>query len=412
MELYLNWTKPLTFISEYLKSQSLRCDLKWQKRLPIGLPIRLRAASLTAVESHVNKSVISREIQSGQRMLFLDALRAFASVMILLHHFALYPPLCTHAEPILGSVVQWFHNYARFTQVFFVVGGYVMACSLSARSWNLAAVGHFLIRRYCRLGIPYLAAIVIAIVACAFARGWVPDDVLGMPPTLPQFVAHLFFLQDFLGYEHLSAGVWFVCINFQMGLIYVAMLFLRDALTRWLGYPAGDARTCVPMIAGWVISVFSLFFFNLHSDWDSWAIYFFPYFFMGIAVHRALQSKRFEAGFWFYIFVVVVAMAFGWRWRLASALIVGLLLFGVGKSGLGACWPKSRLIARMGQVSYSLFLVHFPVLIAVATVWERLGWTSPAYAVVGLFAAFLASAAAAFAFHRYIEIPVAGLLRK
>jgi peptidoglycan/LPS O-acetylase OafA/YrhL len=376
------------------------------------LPIRLRAASLKPLESHVHKSVILKENQSGQRMLFLDALRAFASVMILLHHFALYPPLCTNAEPILGSVVQWFHNYARFTQVFFVVGGYVMACSMSARSWDFAAVRHFLIRRYCRLGIPYVAAIVLAIVACAFARGWLPDDVLGLPPTLPQFVAHLFFLQDFLGYEHLSAGVWFVCINFQMGLIYVAMLFLRDALTRWLGYPTGDSRTHVPMIAGWMISVFSLFFFNLHPDWDSWAIYFFPYFFMGIVVHHALQSKRFEAGFWFYIFVVAVAMAFGWRWRLASALIVGLLVFGAAKSGLGNCWPKSRLIARMGQVSYSLFLVHFPVLIVVATVWERLGWTSPAYAVVGLFTAFLASVATSFAFHRYIEIPVAGLFRK
>jgi peptidoglycan/LPS O-acetylase OafA/YrhL len=345
-------------------------------------------------------------------MLFLDALRAFASVLILLHHFALYPPLCDNAEPIIGSVIDWFRDYARFTQVFFVVGGYVMARTMSARSWGLPRVGTFLIQRYCRLGIPYLAAILLAIAACAFGRGWLPGDVVGATPTFPQIVAHLFFLQEFLGYEHLSAGLWFVCINFQLGLIYAIMLCLRDAITRWLGSPRGAPSTDVPMIAGWVLSLFSLFYFNLHSKWDSWAIYFFPYFFMGIVVHRALQNRRSNAGFWIYVIVVVVAMAFDWRWRLVSAVVVGLLLFGTGITGVATRWPKSRLIARMGKVSYSLFLVHFPVLIIIATIWEKFGWNSPCQAVAGLFAAFLASVVAAFFFHRYIELSAADLSRK
>lgn len=345
-------------------------------------------------------------------MLFLDALRAFASVMILLHHFALYPPLTKHAEPLLGPVLDWFHNYARITQVFFVVGGYVMARSMSGQAWCMPAVKRFLIRRYCRLGIPYLGAILLAIAACAFARGWLPDEVIGTPPSVPQFVAHVFFMQEFLGYEHLSAGVWFVCINFQLGFIYAAMLWLRDTLPRWSGAPAGAPRTDVPMIAGWALSIISLFYFNLYPNWDSWAIYFFPYFFMGVVIHRALRNKRSEAGFWIYLIVVVIAMAVGWRWRLVNAVVVGLLLFGAEKSGLATHWPKNRLVARMGQVSYSLFLVHFPVLIMVATVWERLHWTSPPMAVAGLLTAFLASVAVSFAFYRYIEHPAAGLSRR
>jgi peptidoglycan/LPS O-acetylase OafA/YrhL len=166
------------------------------------------------------------------------------------------------------------------------------------------------------------------------------------------------------------------------------------------------------MIAGWALSVFSLFYFNLHPNWNSWAIYFFPYSFMGIAIHRALRNKRSEAGFWLYLLVVVIAMAIGWRWRLASAVVVGLLLFDAEKSGLATRWPKSRLVARMGRVSYSLFLVHFPVLIMVATVWEQLGWTSPPMAVGGLLTAFLASVAASFGFYRYIEHPAVGLSRR
>lgn len=345
-------------------------------------------------------------------MPFLDALRAFASVMILLHHFALYPPLCERAVPILGASVHWFHDYARFTQVFFVVGGFVMASKMSSQSWSLPELGRFVIRRYCRLGIPYLAAVVFAIAACGFARGWLPGQVVGTPATLPQFAAHVLFIQEFLGYEHLSAGVWFVCINFQLGLIYAALLCLRDTLPRWSASPSEKMAENLPMIAGWILSVFSLFYFNLHPDWDSWAIYFFPYFFMGIALQRALRDKRSEPAFWFYLLVVVVAMALGWRWRLASAVVVGLLLFVAMKSGFGNRWPESRLIARLGRASYSLFLVHFPVLVIVAGLWERLGWTSPIAAIAGLLTAFISSLAASFAFHHFIELPAASLARK
>jgi peptidoglycan/LPS O-acetylase OafA/YrhL len=128
-----------------------------------------------------------------RRLLFLDALRAFASMLILWHHFALYPPLSMQAEPLLGPLVHWFSEYARSTQVFFVIGGYVMARSMSGRNWNSMAVGSFIARRYCRLGIPYLAAIVLAIVASALGRGWLPENVTGTPPSVPQFFAHVFF---------------------------------------------------------------------------------------------------------------------------------------------------------------------------------------------------------------------------
>ncbi len=375
------------------------------------LSIFLGTASIASVIQHVNDPVSPGDSQTGKRMLFLDALRAFASVMILLHHFALYPPLSENARPILGAVVDWFSDYARMTQVFFVVGGYVMARSMSARQWGLSAAGEFLIQRYCRLGIPYLAAILLAIAASAFSRGWLQADVVGTPLTLSQFVAHLFFLQELLGYEHLSAGLWFVCINFQMGLIYVIMLCLRDTLARWRGAAAGENSMDPAMIVGWGISLLSLFYFNVDSKWDSWVMYFFPYFFMGVVIHRAMQNKRSAVEFWLYVCVVMIAVAFDWRWRLVNTVLVGLLLFGADKTGLATRWPKSRLIASMGKVSYCLFLVHFPVLLMVASLWERLNWTSPYQAIAGLLTAFLISVATSFGFYRYIERPSVSLSR-
>ena len=340
----------------------------------------------------------------GRRLPFIVALRAFAALLILWHHFALYPPLREWAAPLVGGLLDWLEHHARATQVFFVVGGYVMARSMSAREWSLARIGSFAMQRYLRLGIPYLATIALILPIYAFARGWVPDDVLGSPVSLPQLLAHLFFLQDLLGYEPLSAGLWFVCINFQLGLVYAAGLWLRDRL--------GRGSTDYVGLLGWPLAILSLFYVNLDPAWESWWLYFFPYFFLGIVIHRALAGGRAGLEFWAFQTVMVVALYYEWRWRLGIAVAAGFLLFAAERLDFCARWPRNRVVARLGQVSYSLFLVHFPVLVAVSAIWARLGWTSPAAAVAGLLAAFLLSIAAAFVFHRWVEVPAGHLTRR
>jgi peptidoglycan/LPS O-acetylase OafA/YrhL len=339
-----------------------------------------------------------------QQLSFVVALRALAALTILWHHFALYPPLRDWAAPLLGELLDWFEIHARATQVFFVVGGYVMARSMSARHWGGAAVAGFIRERYFRLGLPYLAVLAVVLPVDLFARGWVPDAVLGQPVAPLQLLAHFFFLQDILGYEPLSAGLWFVCINFQLGLLYVAMLWLRDG-------PGGGRFDCVG-VAGWGLAIFSLLHANLDAAWDVWAVYFFPYFFMGVVVHRAQRGGIARLEFWLFQLLLVAAMLFEWRWRLGIALVVGLLLFAGDRTGFAARWPRSRLIAWLGKISYSLFLIHFPVLVVVSAVWARLGWNTPELAVAGLLAAFALSLVSAAGFHRWIETPAARLARK
>jgi peptidoglycan/LPS O-acetylase OafA/YrhL len=341
---------------------------------------------------------------AGRRLSFIVALRACAALIILWHHFALYPPLRDWAAPLVGGLLDWIEHNARATQVFFVVGGYVMARSMSAHDWSLRRIGCFATQRYLRLGIPYLVTIALALPIYAFARGWVPDAVLGAPVSLPQLLAHLFFLQDILGYEPLSAGLWFVCINFQLGLVYAAALWLRDRI--------GGGATDYVGLLGWPLAIISLFHVNLDPALESWWLYFFPYFFLGVVIHRALAGGRARLEFWAFQALMVAALFVEWRWRLGIAVAVGFLLYAAEKQEFGAHWPRNRVVARLGQVSYSLFLIHFPVLVAVSALWARLGWTSPGAAVAGLLAAFLLSIAAAFAFHRWVEVPASHLTRR
>jgi peptidoglycan/LPS O-acetylase OafA/YrhL len=66
----------------------------------------------------------------------------------------------------------------------------------------------------------------------------------------------------------------------------------------------------------------------------------------------------------------------------------------------------------MGRTSYSLFLIHFPVLVIVATLWEQQEWTSPLGAVGGLMFAYVVSVAAATLFYRFVEEPAMRLSRR
>lgn len=107
-----------------------------------------------------------------------------------------------------------------------------------------------------------------------------------------------------------------------------------------------------------------------------------------------------------------LAVLYEWRWRPVIAMLFGTLLFVAERSGLGQRWPRSRWIASLGKISFSLFLVHFPVLVLVGALWARLGWDTPEFAVGGLLAAFVASLACAWFFHRWIETPAALLSKR
>jgi peptidoglycan/LPS O-acetylase OafA/YrhL len=133
---------------------------------------------------------------------------------------------------------------------------------------------------------------------------------------------------------------------------------------------------------------------------------------MGIMVHRAPRSRASQALFWLYLFVIIAAMIYDWRWRLVSALVVGTLLFAADKTGLSTRWPKNRLVAYLGRTSYSLFLIHFPVLVVISTLWMRLGWHSAPAAVWGLLIAYLVSVAASAGFYQLVEVPAAKLAKQ
>ncbi|NBQ89708.1 MAG: acyltransferase [Betaproteobacteria bacterium] len=285
---------------------------------------------------------------------------------------------------------------------------------MARRRWDLAVLRGYAAHRYLRLALPYLAAMVLAIAVCALGRGQVSAHVTGEAPTPGQVLAHVFFLQKILGYESFSAGMWFVCINFQLSLLFALGLWWRDALPqrwRWL-----------PMAVAWLLAAGCLFYFNLDDRWDMWALYFFAHFFTGVMAWYGLRSPRRAAAFWGFLLMSAVALVWrcaqdGWQLelptaRMVVALAVGVVLHLGARTGFGRRWPRGAAVGYLGRTSYSLFLVHFPVLVLVLTIWSWLEWLTPHGQIAGLGVTYLLSLLAANVFYRYIETPAARVSRE
>ncbi len=329
------------------------------------------------------------------RWVLIDALRALASQLIVLHHLAFYGPMASYAELVAPRLVGWLHAEARIVvQLFFVIGGFLAVKSL-APTGTLRPMNPLrtVWRRYLVIGIPFLVAMLLSIPCASVAREVLPDPLL-VPeaPTFLQMLAHMFFLQDILGYDGLSAGIWYVAIDFQLFTLLLGCLWLARGVWGMV------------LVAG--LGVGSLFYFNRSPSWDIWALYFFGAYSLGVFAFWLADPKRSPTWLLALAGVGTFALWCDWRSRIALALATALVL-GLGrKLDFLTRFPRSKFISWLGEISYSVFLIHFPVCLVINALVVRYAGQNPAVNLAGMALAWVLSTVAGAVFYRYVESPV------
>ncbi len=336
----------------------------------------------------------------GRAEPWIDWGKALASQLIVWHHLVHYGPLAQRARAALPLVTDWLEQRALLAvQVFLVMAGYLAARSLWPRPGEprltLADWPRRVGQRWQRLMPLYVAALVLALACAALARQWMADADTPGAPTRAQLLAHLFLLQDVLGQPALSAGVWYVAIDFQLfavlaALAGVAALGRRPGATLTPGRAAAGAGLLVAS------ALASVALFNRAPGGDVWATYFLGAYALGVlACWGAHDGQRMR---WCVLMLALggLGLWLHWRDRLALALAVALLLlWQPGRQWLAAAKP-SRGVAWLAQVSYALFLVHYPVSLLVNGAFSRWAPEGVWLAVLGLVVAWLASLGAAW----------------
>jgi hypothetical protein len=68
-----------------------------------------------------------------------------------------------------------------------------------------------------------------------------------------QIIAHIFLLQDILGFDALSAGIWYVAIDFQLFVLLLGILWMARTITGGAEWrrAKGGRRIGLPPFLGW-----------------------------------------------------------------------------------------------------------------------------------------------------------------
>ncbi len=340
------------------------------------------------------------------RYALIDALKAVASQLIVLHHLAFYGPMSDLAQQLTPALMHWLSQDARMAvQVFLVIGGFLAARSLAPHGVlvGTASPWAMLRSRYLKLVPPYAAALMVGVACAALARAWMTHDATPAPASLWQFVVHLLLLHDILEVEALSAGVWYVAIDFQLFALLTGVLWLA----RKLGHGEAGLASAVMVSLGLValLASASLLHFNRYPGWDVWALYFAGAYGLGVLAYWLSDRARSHAWLLALTLVATLALVIEFRTRIALALTVALLLAWGRRAQFMDSWPRSRALAYLGQISYAVFLLNFPVALVVNAAFNRFAPAEPAWQMGGFLLAWLLCNVAGAAFYHWLEVP-------
>ncbi|HTI49575.1 MAG TPA: acyltransferase [Planctomycetaceae bacterium] len=379
------------------------------------------------------------------RSTFVDALRGIAALSVACYHIFRYGPLPEPASRVVPGILQvWFDHGWIGVQVFFVISGFVIAYSVRNVRITPGYVANYALRRSIRLDPPYWSTILLVLLV-----HWVfhlhlgfdsPMDVpspMETPLTWMILLSHVLYLQNILGFENLSAGFWTLCIEVQFYLMYVIGLGVAQHLSHRSKAASSDVGA-VPLLALFApLAILSLFAWNsgLGSElWrnafaslgldsvaaadpgqDYWITHFFCMFFLGSAAWWALDRRVPPIVFWGYVGLMAVRLGGEWiivrRWSLdlTIALIAGIAIYLLGRRGRLGTTLNYRWLQYLGRISYSLYLIHFPVAHVVTTLgYEHMTLNrtlAPWAAAAWLLAALVASIAAAHLLYTFVEAP-------
>ncbi|MFC5522509.1 acyltransferase family protein [Polaromonas jejuensis] len=340
-----------------------------------------------------------------QRLRGIDALKGMACALIVWHHLAFYGPMSDVVHAFVPGLTDWLYDYGRMAvQVFLVVGGFLAASSLAPQGQaSFRQPGRLLLRRYRRLLQPYLLALAVSVLVAALVRPWFEHPSVPEAPTSQQVLAHVLLLQDVLGLEALSAGVWYVAIDFQLFVISVLILaFARQLQQRWPQLPVRLGMGLLLLL----LAMSSLLFFNRRAGLDMTGLYFFGSYALGMMAFWASNTaSEVRRGQWLLAIALLggAALLLDFRGRIALALVLALGLVWLQKSAWPRPWREPRWLVQLGQMSYSVFLIHFPACLLVNAVVSFFWPTQLMANALGMLAAFVLSLLAGALLYRLVE---------
>jgi peptidoglycan/LPS O-acetylase OafA/YrhL len=329
---------------------------------------------------------------SSKRFLLVDALRGIAAMSVFVFHLQ----AGHHIDLIMGVLPAWLAAILKYgylgVAIFFVLSGFVIAHSLYSRNVTLSVAGSFMLRRSLRLDPPYLAAIVLTIGFSLLSMCFVPGKQSPVV-TAPQILAHVFYLQDILGYPAINAVFWTLCLELQFYFMYVLLLLAG-------GRNPGIMLVIASMISlAWPLGIVS------NDVWPGLFFSLWHCFLLGALVYWAWRKPALLPFCGAYIALVATGSAYHHNWFSLVCAVTALTLLLSAITNQIFTIMHWRWLQFLGAISYSLYLSHNFVTGASFRVGSFLTGETIATEIMWSAIAMAVCVTAAYALWRWVELP-------
>lgn len=286
----------------------------------------------------------------SKRVSGVDLARGIASLAVCYFHLTSYR-FPTPDGPLYQAVrLSGSHGWLG-VDVFFVLSGFIIPYSLHRAGYELRYYPHFILKRLVRLDPPYLVSIVLIIVLALIHTSYTGRamEVEGAALSWTRVLLHLGYLNMFFNEKWLNPAFWTLAIELQYYLLMGLLFPLFGRRERFIRLGA---------LTVFVVPVFLAQAFEGAFECGRPAprlIFYFAFLFlMGIVTYQrwtGLVGRR--------EWLILQAVA-----AVGSFLTVGLLCTVTGLFAvilINTYRWKSAVVDFFGKISYSLYLVHWPV---------------------------------------------------
>lgn len=333
----------------------------------------------------------------SERLPWLDGLRGIAALAVVLHHiYAIALHYYAGSTILENSAVKLVMTAGRWgllgVPCFFVLSGFCVG-----QTWQRArSPGKFGLRRWRRIFPAYYASLLLVIL-CAVGVRLITgvNDIATIPPaTAANVLATLTLMTAPASQTPMITWVyWTLSYEVVFYLVLTALLLVRTSARLIVLCFVHAAVTLAGVWPGLTLAPGILFFADL------W-----PLFGLGLALALISQSRIAAAAIALISLAALVPLQLGGRYDGfgASALVatgfVALCLKGFPL-------PRWQPLEKLGEFSYSLYLIHVPILLAVGKYLVLRPNQTPAFWLLGCLAATALMVAAAYGFYRLFERP-------
>jgi peptidoglycan/LPS O-acetylase OafA/YrhL len=298
----------------------------------------------------------------------LDGVRGLAALFVLLHHCWLmsFPGYPANSGPAWTGFLVYGHIAVV---VFIVLSGFSLGVAPARHDWHLDSLRRYAFRRAWRILPPYWPALLFSLVI-AWTLG--PQPASG-PPTAESVVVYGLLLQDAITAPTPNGTFWSIAIEAQLYLLLPLLLLVirRAGAAVMVGAVLVVVRA-VGILAPNVAIVETLMRFT-----PQFAVGFA----LGVAAAGVLRTGARQLP-WHWLAlgaalpVLVVITVKGSVWTvghyfwvdLAIIPSIALLLAGIatGRPAPLVRFLELRPIRGLGSFSYSIYLIHAPIIVALA----------------------------------------------